>query len=279
MRLLPRRRRIVLGSLLFFVATARFDFHAAEHPFITMASTTSTEQSGLFAFLLPTFTQRTGIDVYVAAVGTGAALKAGELGECDVVLVHDRSRELQFMQNGFGNVRREVMYNDFVIVGPKEDPAKINASHDAVEALRKIADARALFISRGDMSGTDAFEQRLWTEAGHRPIARRAPWYVQTGSSMEQTLATAASMNAYTLTDRATWLKFNNSRNLKIVVAGAPRLRNQYAVILVNPMRHPKVKTDLAMAFVEWLTSREGQDRIASYKIEGEQVFFPNYKP
>src|ERR1700755_663366 len=141
MRLLPRRRRIVLCSLLFFVATARFDSHAAEHPFITMASTTSTEQAGLFAFLLPTFTQRTGIDVYVAAVGTGAALKAGELGECDVVLVHDRSRELQFMQNGFGNVRREVMYNDFVIVGPKEDPAKINASHDAVEALRKIADA------------------------------------------------------------------------------------------------------------------------------------------
>src|SRR5262249_21240224 len=152
-------------------------------------------------------------------------LKVGQQGECDVLLVHDRSRELQFMQNGFGSVRREVMYNDFVLVGPTDDPAKISASHDAVDALRTIATARALFISRGDMSGTDAAEQRLWAEAGGRPVANRDPWYVQTGSSMEQTLTTAASMKGYLLTDRATWLKFHDAggRDLKIVSAGDPR--------------------------------------------------------
>jgi tungstate transport system substrate-binding protein len=278
MRILPQRRPMLLGFLLFIVAAAPLASRAADHPFITVASTTSTEQSGLFGYLLPKFTQKTGIDVYVVAVGTGEALRAGQLGECDVVLVHDKLRELQFMQDGLGSVRREVMYNDFVLVGPKDDPAKISPSHDAVDALRKIAEARALFISRGDTSGTDAAEQRLWAEAGDRPMARRDPWYVQTGSSMEQALATAASTKGYLLTDRATWLKFNDGRALKIVVSGDPRLMNQYAVILVNPALHPKVKSDLGTAFIEWLTSREGQDTIASYKVEGEQVFFPNYK-
>jgi len=278
MRFLSHRRKMLLGSLFLLVAGTRLYARAGEHPFITVASTTSTEQSGLLGYLLPTFTQRTGIYVYVVAVGTGQALEAGERGECDVVLVHDRSRELQFMQKGFGSVRREVMYNDFVLVGPKDDPAKINASDNAIDALHKIAEARALFISRGDLSGTDAAEQRLWTEAGGRPT-RRDAWYVQTGASMQQTLAAAASMKGYLLTDRATWLKFNNGRDLKIVDAGDPKLRNQYAVILVNPALHPKIKPDLGVAFVDWLTSRDGQDAIASYKVEGEQVFFPNYHP
>lgn len=215
----------------------------------------------------------------MVAVGTGQALKSGERGECDVVLVHDKSRELQFMQNGFGSVRREVMYDDFVLVGPGDNPAKINGTHDAVAALRKIAEVKAPFVSRGDISGTDAAEQRLWTEAGGRPAPGRDQWYLQTGSGMEQTLTTAASMNGYTLTDRATWAGFSDRRHLKIIVDGDPRLINQYSVILVNPARHPQVKATLGMGFVAWLTSPEGQDMIASYKLGGEQVFFPDYKP
>jgi len=269
-------RRIILGSLL-FAAAAPHDSQAKDYPFITIASTTSTEQSGLLGYLLPAFTQKTGIDVYVVAVGTGQALKIGEDGDCDVVLVHDKTRELQFMQNGFGSVRREVMYNDFVLVGPKDDPAKINATHDAVAALSKIRAVKARFVSRGDMSGTDAAEKRLWTEAGGPPIAVRDLWYLQAGSGMEQTLTIAASINGYALTDRGTWVEFRDRQNLKIVVDHDPRLFNQYAVILVNSARHPKVKADLGMAFIEWLTSRQGQDTIASYKVDGEQLFFPDY--
>jgi tungstate transport system substrate-binding protein len=193
------------------------------------------------------------------------------------VLVHDRTRELQFMQSGFGSVRREVMYNDFVVIGPKDDPAMINATHDVVAALRKIAAAKARFVSRGDLSGTDAAEQRLWAEAGGPPIAGRDLWYVKTGSSMEQTLTTAASTNGYALTDRGTWVQFRNRRGLKIVVDHDPQLFNQYSAMLVNSARHPQVKADLGMAFIEWLTSREGQDKIASYRVEGEQLFFPDY--
>lgn len=276
MRFLPLSRRTLLCSLL-FAAGASLEAHAADYPFITVASTTSTEQSGLLGYLLPVFTQTRGIDVLVVAVGTGQALKIGELGDCDVVLVHDTTRELQFMQNGFGSVRREIMYNDFVLVGPRDDPAKIDATHDAVAALRKIAAAKARFVSRGDMSGTDSAEQRLWAEAGGHPIAARDLWYVKTGSSMEQTLTTAASTNGYALTDRATWVHFQDRRNLKIVVDHDPRLFNQYAVMLVNSAQHPGVKADLGMVFIEWLTSRQGQDTIASYKVEGEQLFFPDY--
>ena len=265
-----------LGSV-FFVVAASLECRAEDYPFITVASTTSTEQSGLLAYLLPTFTQTTGIDVYLAAVGTGEALKIGERGDCDVLLVHDATRELQFMRSGFGSVRREVMYNDFVIVGPEDDPAKIDATHDAVAALRKIAAAKARFVSRGDLSGTEAAEQRLWTEVGSRPLAARDLWYLKTGSSMGQTLATAVMANGYTLTDRGTWVQFRDRRNLKIVVEHDPLLLNQYAVMLVNPARHPQVKVDTGMAFIEWLTSREGQDKIASYKVEGQQLFFPNY--
>ena len=196
-------RRIFLRSLL-FAAGASHRTHAKDYPFITVASTTSLEQSGLLGYLLPVFTQTRGIDVLVAAVGTGQALAIGERGECDVVLVHDKTRELQFMRNGFGSVRREVMYNDFVLVGPRDDPAGIAATHDANAAMRKIAAAKARFVSRGDMSGTDAEEQRLWAAAGVRPIAGHDLWYVKTGSGMEQTLTTAASANGYTLTDRST---------------------------------------------------------------------------
>jgi tungstate transport system substrate-binding protein len=267
---------MVLGSLLSAVGGPR-GAHAKDYPFITLASTTSLEQSGLLGYLLPVFTQMRGIDVLVAAVGTGQALAIGERGECDVVLAHDKARELQFMQNGFGSVRRVVMHNDFVLVGPKFDPAGIAATHDAVAALRKIAAAKARFVSRGDMSGTDSEEQRLWAEAGTHPIATRDLWYVQTGSSMEQTLTTAASTNAYTLTDRGTWVRFRERRNLEIVVDLDARLFNQYAVMLVNSARHAAVKADLGMTFIEWLTSQRGQDTIASYKVAGEQLFFPNY--
>ena len=211
-----RSRRIILGSLLFASAVS-LNSQAKDYPFITVASTTSTEQSGLLGYLLPAFTQTTGIDVYVVAVGTGEALKIGEDGDCDVVLVHDKARELQFMQNGFGSVRHEVMYNDFVIVGPKDDLAKINATHDAVAALRKISAVKARFVSRGDMSGTDAAERRLWTEAGDPPIAARDLWYLKAGSGMEQTLTIAASINGYALTDRGTWVHFHDRRNLKLL--------------------------------------------------------------
>jgi tungstate transport system substrate-binding protein len=277
-QLLVLYRKLLLTSLV-FVVTAGLDSQGAEQRFITIASTTSMEQSGLLGYILPIFTRRTGIDVYVAAVGTGEALKSGQLGQCDVLLVHDRVRELPFMENGFGSVRREVMYNDFVLVGPREDPAGINVSRDVVAAFRKIAEAKALFISRGDASGTDAAEQRLWAEAGGRPTGRRDPWYMQTGSTMQQTLAVAASMKGYVLTDRATWLRFNDARSLMIIAAGDRRLRNEYAVILVNPALHPTIKAELGMAFVEWLTSPDGQAAIASYKVAGEQVFFPNYNP
>ena len=269
-------RRALLGSLLLAV-DAPLWAHAEGYPFITVASTTSLEQSGLLGYLLPVFTQARGIDVLVVAVGTGKALEIGERGECDVVLVHDKTRELQFMRDGFGSVRREVMYNEFVLVGPKDDPAGIAAMHDAVAAMRKIAAAKSRFVSRGDMSGTDAEEQRLWAAAGVRPIAAHDLWYVKTGSGMEQTLTTAASINGYALSDRGTWVQFRDRHNLKIVVDHDPRLFNQYAVMLVNPAKHPAVKGKMGMAFIEWLTSRQGQNTIASYKIDGEQLFFPNY--
>jgi len=270
-------RRVFLFLPFFAAVCASLEANAEDRPFITVASTTSTEQSGLLGYLLPVFKHTHDIDVMVVAVGTGQALKIGELGECDVVLVHDKARELQFMQNGFGSVRREVMYNDFVLVGPKDDPAQIAETHDAVAALRKIAAAKARFVSRGDMSGTDAAEQHLWAEAGGPPIAARDLWYTKTGSSMEQTLTAAASTDGYTLTDRGTWLRFANRGNLKIVVDGDTRLFNQYAVMLVNPARHPAIKADMGMVFIDWLTSQQGQDTIASYKIAGEQLFFPNY--
>ena len=271
----PVYRLLLLGSLL-FAASASLPA-AEDYPFITVASTTSTEQSGLLGYLIPAFRQTSGIDIYVVAVGTGEALEIGERGECDVVLVHDKPRELQFMRNGFGSVRREVMYNDFVVVGPRDDPAKIDATHDAIAALRKIAAAKARFVARGDLSGTAAAEERLWAEAGGLPIPTRDLWYVKTGGGMEQMLASAASTNGYALTDRGTWLHFHDRGELKIVVEDDPRLFNQYAVMLVNPARYPQVKAQMGMAFIDWLTSPAGQAKIASYKVDDQQLFFPDY--
>jgi tungstate transport system substrate-binding protein len=272
------RRLFIAAVLAAAAACAMPPAQAQERPFITVASTTSTEQSGLFAHVLPAFTKKTGIEVRVVAVGTGQALKIGERGDADVVFVHDTPSELKFVQDGFGVDRREVMYNDFVLVGPKQDPAKVEGSRDIVAALKRIAEARAPFASRGDDSGTHKAEQRLWKDASVDLKAASGQWYKETGSGMGPTLNTAAAMNAYALTDRGTWLSFKNRRDLTISVEGDQRLFNQYGVMLVNPAKHPHVKKDLGMTFVEWVTSPEGQKTIADYKIDGEQLFFPNYK-
>jgi tungstate transport system substrate-binding protein len=240
--------------------------------FITVASTTSTEQSGLFKHLLPEAKKALGFDIRVVAVGTGQALDMGRRGDADVVFVHDKAAEQKFLSQGFGVKRYPVMYNDFVIVGPKSDPAKVKGN-DVVAAFRKIAAAQAPFASRGDRSGTDAAEKRYWKQAGVQP---RTPWYRETGSGMGPTLNTASGMNAYALTDRGTWLSFTNRGDLAILVEGDTRLFNQYGVMLVNPEKYPHVKKALGQKFIDWLISPAGQASIAAYKIEGEQLFFPN---
>jgi tungstate transport system substrate-binding protein len=252
---------------------------AADDKFITVASTTSTENSGLFTYLLPAFTNATGIEVRVVAVGTGQALALGQRGDADVVFVHDRPAELKFVAAGEGIGRREVMYNDFVVVGPASDPADIAGLTDAVAAFRKIAEAKATFLSRGDKSGTNEAELRLWAEAGVEAKQAGGDWYRDTGSGMGATLNTAAGIGGYTLADRGTWLSFKNRADLKILVEGDRRLFNQYGVMLVNPERHANVKRAWGQAFIDWLTSPAGQQTIAGYKIGGEQLFFPNYKP
>jgi len=243
--------------------------------FITVASTTSTEQSGLFKYLLPEAKKALGFDVHVVAVGTGQALDIARRGDADVVFVHDKVAEQKFLAEGYGVKRFEVMYNDFVIVGPREDPAHARGK-DVVAALRKIAEAKAPFASRGDKSGTDAAEKRYWKEAGIKP---EGSWYRETGSGMGPTLNTASGMNAYALTDRGTWLSFKNRGDLVIVVEGDSKLFNQYGVMLVNPAKHPHVKKEMGQKFIDWLISPAGQQTIAGYKIDGEQLFFPNYRP
>jgi len=249
----------------------------AQQRFITVASTTSTEQSGLFKHLLPIFEKKAGIQVRVVALGTGQSLDMGKRGDADVVFVHDQTAEEKLVAEGYFVERREVMYNDFIIVGPKSDPAKA-AGRDAVAALKRVAQARAPFASRGDKSGTHAAELRLWNMAGVDPAQGRGSWHRETGSGMGPTLNTASAMNAYALADRGTWLSFRNRGELGIVVEGDQRLFNQYGVMLVNPAKHPHVKKAEGMAFIEWLTSAEGQQTIANYKIGGEQLFFPNYR-
>jgi tungstate transport system substrate-binding protein len=268
-------RRAIFGWLCLAVLYAPTQVAAAER-YITVASTTSTEQSGLFGHLLPAFTSRTGVEVRVVAVGTGQALEIGKRGDCDVVFVHDRPSELAFAAAGFGVGRREVMYNDFVLVGPKIDPAQVAGLRDITAAFRKIATARAAFVSRGDDSGTDKAEKRLWHDADIDVQRASGTWYRDTGSGMGQALNTAAALDGYTLADRGTWLSFQNRRNLVLVVEGDKRLFNQYGVMLVNPARHSSVKRNLGQAFIDWLVSPEGQRAIASYKINGEQLFFPN---
>ena len=240
--------------------------------FITVASTTSTEQSGLYRHLLPLFEAKAGIQVRVVALGTGQALDMGKRGDADVVLVHDKAAEGKLVAQGVFVERRDLMYNDFIVVGPRSDPAKA-AGRDIVDALRRIAGAQGAFASRGDRSGTHAAELRLWQEAGVDPTGA---WYRETGSGMGPTLNIASGMNAYALTDRGTWLSFKNRGELAILVQGDRRLFNQYGVMLVNPARHPHVKQVEGRAFIQWLVSREGQQAIADYRINGEQLFFPN---
>ena len=244
--------------------------------FITVASTTSTEQSGLFGHLLPIFQQKTGIEVRVVALGTGQALDLARRGDADVVFVHAKSAEEEFLREGHGVRRFPVMYNDFVIVGPKSDPAGIAGGADAPEALRKIKNASAAFVSRGDRSGTHIAEVNLWTMAGIDIAKDKGPWYRETGQGMGPALNMASAMNAYLLSDRATWLAFNNRGELAVLVEGDRRLMNQYGVMLVDPEKHPNVKRADGQAFIDWVLSAEGQAAIAAYKIGGEQLFFPN---
>ncbi|KPK06692.1 MAG: hypothetical protein AMJ64_08575 [Betaproteobacteria bacterium SG8_39] len=264
-----------LKRILLAVGLAATTGAWAQGTFIVVSSTTSTENSGLFRHILPIFQQKTGISVRVVAQGTGQALDMGRRGDCDVVLVHNKAAELKMIEDGWFVNRRDVMYNDFVIVGPKLDPAQVAGTKDGVAALRKISVAQAPFASRGDKSGTHAAELRLWKLAGVEP---KGSWYRETGAGMGATLNTASAMNAYAITDRGTWLSFKNRGGLAIRVEGDPRLFNQYGVMLVNPARHPHVKQAMGQAFVDWLVSVQGQAAIAGYKIEGEQLFFPNAK-
>lgn len=243
---------------------------------ITVASTTSTEQSGLFKHLLPAFEKQTGIEVKVVAVGTGQALDIGRRADADVVFVHDAAAEEKFVAEGHGVRRQEVMYNDFVLVGPKSDPAKIAGGKDILEAMKKIAGADAPFASRGDRSGTHAAELRYWKAAGVDLEPARGKWYRETGSGMGPTLNTAAGMNAYVLADRGTWLSFRNRGDLAVLVEGDKRLFNQYGVMLVNPQKHARVNKEAGQKFIDWLVSDEGQQTIAGYEVGGEQLFFPN---
>jgi len=270
-------RRTLLAALPAALAVARMA-RAADAPYITVASTTSTDQSGLFGHLLPAFTRATGIEVRVVAVGTGQALKLGERGDADVLLVHDRPAELRFVAEGWGVERQEVMYNDFIVVGPKADPAGIAGGKDAAAAFRCVAGASAPFITRGDDSGTNAAELRFWRDAGLDPKAASAGlgWYKDIGGGMGPALNAAAALGAYTLSDRGTWLNFGNRRDLAVLVEGDARLFNQYGVMLVNPARHPSVKAELGRRFIAWLVSPAGQDSIAAYRINGEELFFPD---
>lgn len=246
--------------------------------FIVMASTTSTEQSGLFAHLLPAFKQATGIDVRVVALGTGQALDTGRRGDADVVFVHDQVAEEKFVAEGFGLKRQPVMYNDFILVGPKADPAGTKG-RDIAAALSKLAGGKEGFVSRGDKSGTHAAELRYWRTANVDVAANKPAGYAECGCGMGPALNIAASKNAYALTDRATWLNFKNRGDLTVLVEGDQRLFNQYGVIVVNPAKHAHVKQELAQSFADWIVSPAGQATIAAYKIGGEQLFFPNAKP
>jgi tungstate transport system substrate-binding protein len=270
--LLTRRSALALG----LAATALLPPAAqAQDKFIVMSSTTSTEQSGLFAHLLPAFKKASGIDIRVVAQGTGQALDMGRRGDADVLFVHDQVAEEKFVAEGFGIERRPVMYNDFVVVGPKSDPAGVKGN-DVVEALKKLGASKSEFVSRGDKSGTHAAELRYWKAAGLDTPVGKVAGYKECGCGMGPALNIASSTNAYVLADRGTWLSFRNRGELAILVEGDKRLFNQYGVIVVNPARHPHVKKDMAQAFADWVVSPAGQASIAAYKIGGEPLFFPN---
>jgi tungstate transport system substrate-binding protein len=266
-----RMKRLVLTGLLAAALPA-----LAQDKFIVVASTTSTEQSGLFGYLLPIFQKKTGIQVRVVALGTGQALDLARRGDADVVFVHARSAEEKFLAEGQGVKRFPVMYNDFVLIGPKSDPAKVAGGRDILEALKKIKSTQAPFVSRGDRSGTHIAELDLWKAAGIDIGKEKRPWYKDTGQGMGPALNTAQAMNGYILSDRGTWISFKNRGDLVIEVQGDKRLFNQYGVMLVNPAKHPNVKKELGQTFVDWVISSEGQKAIAEYKIGSEQLFFPN---
>ena len=265
-----------LLPILWLIAALALAPAATAQRFITVASTTSTEQSGLFKHLLPVFEKKTGMQVRVVALGTGQALDLARRGDADVVFVHAKSEEMKFVGEGHGVKRQPVMYNDFVLIGPKDDPAKIAGTKDILAALRRIRTTSAPFVSRGDRSGTHIAELDLWKMAQVDIAKDKGPWYRETGQGMGPALNTASAMGAYILSDRATWLAFKNRGDLAILVEGDKRLVNQYGVILVNPEKHPNVKRADAQAFIDWVISPEGQKTIADYKIAGEQLFFPN---
>ena len=265
------RRYALLAALLLATVSSW-----AQERFITVASTTSTEQSGLFGHILPIFEQQTGIKVRVVALGTGQALDVARRGDADVVFVHARAAEEKFLAEGHGVKRYPVMYNDLVLIGPKADSAKVGGGKDIVVALKKLQAAQAPFVSRGDRSGTHMAELELWKAAGVDIDKAKGPWYRDTGQGMGPALNTAASMTAYILADRGTWLAFKNRADLTILVEGDKRLFNQYGVMLVNPLKNPSVKTELGQRFRDWLVSPSGQASIGDYKINGEQLFYPN---
>ncbi|MGY2901476.1 tungstate transport system substrate-binding protein [Bradyrhizobium sp. URHC0002] len=271
MNMLTRRLAIVAAATLVFAGHA-----LAQDKSIVVASTTSTQDSGLFGHILPTFKAKTGIDVKVVAQGTGQALDTARRGDADVVFVHAKPAEEKFLSEGFGVKRYPVMYNDFVLIGPKGDPAGIKGSKDIVAALGAIKAKGADFISRGDKSGTHQAELNLWKVAGIDIAKDKGPWYKEIGQGMGAALNTASASNAYVLSDRGTWLSFKNRGDLVIAVEGDKRLFNQYGVMLVNPEKHPSVKKDLGQQLIDWLVSSEGQKAIADYKINGEQLFYPN---
>lgn len=269
--------RMLLGLAVAAVAIfGQGDRSFATERFIVVQSTTSTDHSGLFDRILPVFQEKTGIEVRVVAVGTGQAIKNAANGDGDVLFVHDRIAEDEFVADGHGVSRADVMYNEFVIVGPPADPAGVAGLTDAVVALTTIADSDSLFASRGDDSGTHKAEMRLWREAGVDAVAASGSWYRETGSGMGATLNTAIGLGAYTMVDRATWISFGNKHGFQVMVEGDRRFFNQYGIILVNPNKHPRVKAKWGQQFVDWVLSSDGQTAIESYKVDGRQVFFPN---
>ena len=269
--------RYLIAAIGFLATLAAPAF--AGDKFITVQSTTSTQNSGLLDYLLPQFTNKTGIEVRVVAVGTGQAIKNAMNGDGDVLLVHARPAEEKFVAGGYGVKRFDLMYNDFVVVGPAADPAKVGGSKDAVAALQKIAAANAPFASRGDDSGTHKKELSLWKQAGIDVGTASGGWYREMGSGMGATLNAGVGMGAYVLTDRATWIAFKNKGDFRIQVEGDRSLFNQYGIILVNPAKHANIKAEWGQAFVDWMLGKEGQSAIAAFRIDGQQLFFPNAQP
>jgi tungstate transport system substrate-binding protein len=264
---------LVLGALLTWTPAV------AQDKSIVVASTTSTQDSGLFGHILPLFKAKTGIDVKVVAQGTGQALDTGKRGDADVVFVHAKAQEEKFVAEGFGVKRYDVMYNDFVVIGPKSDPAKVKGGKDVLVAFKAIAEKGSPFVSRGDKSGTHSAELNLWKKTGLDPAGTKPAWYREIGQGMGAALNTAGSMGAYVLSDRGTWLSFKNKGDLEIVVEGDRQLFNQYGIILVNPAKHAHVKKELGQQLIDWIVSPEGQNAIKSYTINGQQLFFPNAGP